>query len=50
MIIRVNEVIIIRIDGASDRIVNTRSILIGVETDQESLLYVIDNPLALSVL
>ena len=50
MIIRVNEVIIIRIDGASDRIVNTRSILIGVETDPESLLYVIDNPLALSVL
>ena len=42
MIIRVNEVIIIRIDGASDRIVNTRSILIGVETDPESLLYVID--------
>jgi hypothetical protein len=36
-------------DGARERIVSTRSIRTGVESEPDSLLYIIDNPSVLSV-
>ena len=44
MMILVNDVIMIRIDGANDKIVSTKSIRTGVETDPSSLFHKIDNP------